>query len=126
MIRVTDDGYPWQPNDGLMVTTKGNYGSTVHDSITGGVSLFLVLCDDCAKAKAKTHIMALTTHRDVVAASPGFKHPSIAGREPLQREAVEWNPEVDYEEAALEVEPEEVGTKMGSIEWRFTTEEWNA
>lgn len=128
MKQVIDDGHPWQADDGLMLATTGNYGSTVHDSITGSVSLFLVLCDDCAKAKAATHILALTTHRDVMAVDPrsDFKSPIVVGRARLQREAVPWNPALDYEEEALEVEPEEVGTNLPSIEWRFTAEEWSA
>lgn len=121
MTRVQQDGYEWQANDGLIGEARGNYGSTVFDPITGTVTLFFVICDECMVEKASQgRVLVLTRARDVVAVDPDsdFKHPVVVGFEPLQRQAVPWDPKVDYEEPPLEVEWEDIGTKMGAIEWR--------
>lgn len=46
---VTTDA-PYQPNDGVICDTSGNYGSTVFDAGFGERLVFF-LCDDCLVAK---------------------------------------------------------------------------
>lgn len=46
---VTDDA-PYQPNDGVICDTSGNYGSTAFDACFGERLVFF-LCDDCLVAK---------------------------------------------------------------------------
>lgn len=123
MTRVMDGGYEWQPNDGVGCSTPGNYGSTVFDSTLGDHRLHFVICDACLKAKASS-ILWLRHARPVMAIDPDsdFKSPVVVGFEPLDREAVPWNPSLDYEDGdsdELHVEWADIGTKMGRIDWRI-------
>lgn len=45
--------YEAQPEDGVMCTTYGNYGSTVFDPMANGVHLSFNICDDCLVAAGK-------------------------------------------------------------------------
>lgn len=51
LARVTDDS-EGQPDEGVMLTSHGNYGSTVYDPMNGNFLLFN-LCDDCLVAKGE-------------------------------------------------------------------------
>lgn len=116
-----------QPSNGVCATTIGNYGSTVFDSIMGTSRLVFSVCDDCLKqAGADGIVMYWRQAREVVTEEhiEGFTTPAHAhvGWEPLDRPLIPWDPaknwENDDDDDVLVVDPEEVGTKMGKVEWR--------
>lgn len=47
-----DDEPSYQPDNGVMCTTHGNYGSTVFDSVYHKESLLFFVCDGCLVKKA--------------------------------------------------------------------------
>ncbi|MEU4218193.1 hypothetical protein [Actinoplanes sp. NPDC026623] len=58
-VTLQDNGMSAQPpvpSDGVIVTTSGNYGSTVYDSLDG-LRLVAYLCDRCLTVKAQDHII---------------------------------------------------------------------
>lgn len=52
---------PTQPNEGVMISTAGNYGSRVWDSMDGYV-LAVVICDDCLVKAADMGRVQLDRH----------------------------------------------------------------
>jgi hypothetical protein len=41
---------PWEAPDGGVVLSGGNnYGSTIYDSLVDGISVEVVICDECLK-----------------------------------------------------------------------------
>ena len=47
MLQRDIDDYEVQPRDGVIIETRGNYGSRVFDPVVSGDVLFMNLCDDC-------------------------------------------------------------------------------
>jgi hypothetical protein len=44
------DTSPWDaPNGGVVLSGGNNYGSTLYDSLVDGISIEVVICDECLK-----------------------------------------------------------------------------
>lgn len=107
-----------QPSEGTEFQTYGHYGSTFWDDFAGE-QLVLNVCDECLK-KNTDKLGREKRFRNVVVTEPvgTFKARTIVGREWLDRQMVPYF-EGDYDDDAVEIEPEEIGTLTGyNIEWR--------
>lgn len=74
---VTDDA-PYQPSNGVICDTQGNYGSTEFDACFGEKLVFF-LCDDCLVAKKERMLYYGPTRNE-------YHQPKKGRREP-----VPWN-----------------------------------
>ena len=73
-----------QPNDGVVLTTHGNYGSTVYDSFTGEF-LEVNLCDPClVRAGEQGRVLEARTRR------PAALNGTLVGYEELPYRPVPW------------------------------------
>jgi hypothetical protein len=97
-----------QPYDGTEFRTYGAYGSTFWDDFDGE-ELVLTICDDCLRERT-SRLARHQRYRTVVC--EGYH----IGRESLDREMVPYFDGLRDDEK-ITVEIEEVGTKMGRIEW---------
>ena len=58
---------PWyQPEDGVVCDTIGNYGSAVFDSLSGVESLRFFVCDECLLEKARHAFVFQVGKKDVL------------------------------------------------------------
>ena len=94
-----------QPDNGTTFTSRGNYGSTVWDTVMGEMFLMINICDDCLKEKAEKVFMGQDYR--IVTSCGDRKWPGAAiGRMRIERELVTFNPDVTYsdEEDVITVE----------------------
>lgn len=50
---VTDDDECYQPYNGIVCTSSGNYGSCVFDPMVDDKQLLFFLCDSCIEARVE-------------------------------------------------------------------------
>ena len=116
------EGITNQPSNGVSCWTHGNYGSTVFDSICGDSRLLFSVCDEClVKAAGQERVLWQRDARPVYAYMDDHEFRTRVGWERLDRPAIPWQPHTGWENdetEQIEVEPEDVGTKMGTVEWR--------
>lgn len=98
-----------QPYDGTEFRTYGHYGSSFWDSLNGE-ELVLTICDDCLRER-KERLGRHQRARQVLCEGVWV------GREWLDREMVPYFDGPEDDESSITVEIEEMGTKMGRIEW---------
>lgn len=104
LSRATDD-YEAQPDDGVMFSTHGNYGSTVFDPMNG-TTLLINVCDECiVEAGKKGRVLSGKDYMPVQTdiwidggegsafGTPRFVK-SIVGSKRVERALVAWNAEV--------------------------------
>lgn len=110
-----DDQSENQPSGGTEFRTYGHYGSTFWDSLDGE-ELALNVCDDCLSlhkerlAQQKRYLPIVTNRRLLV------------GKQWVDRPMVSYSGNPD--DGSIIVEPEELGTKLGShVEWPENIEE---
>jgi hypothetical protein len=106
----TDEG---QPNDGVVCTTHGNYGSCVFDDMDGEYLAFNI-CDECLKDKGAEGRIFITR-----GAVPVRVEGSRCGWYRVDRPYVPWHAEMRPSEEDLNVELDEIieNTYSKKIEW---------
>lgn len=115
LLNVVEDADN-QPEDGTALWTWGHYGSTAFDPMDGQTLEFNI-CDPCLLSKANEGKVLLgRTHRLILCEG------RLVGREKVDRPLVAWNGTNhgggDTEVDVLRIQPEEVGTNLGSnVEW---------
>jgi hypothetical protein len=104
-----------QPNDGVVCTTHGNYGSRVYDSLNGEYLAFNI-CDPCLTKAGEQGRIQITRGSIPVEldASSG-----ICGSYPVDRPYVPWHAGMAPWDERFTVTVEEVleGTYPASIRW---------
>lgn len=108
----TDEG---QPNDGVVCTTHGNYGSTVFDDLTGEYLAFNI-CDSCLTDKAAEGRVMIT--RSSIPVQLDIQ-PGICGAYPVDRPYVPWHVGMEPWDERFTVSTEEIveGTYPRDIRW---------
>lgn len=113
------DEYEGQPADGVMCSTRGNYGSTVYDAMTGEYLAFNI-CDPCLVERGKMGRLFATrssipVQTDVVigrSRESGFGAPiivkSIVGYQTVERPYIPWHQGMPEDEAACYIPIEEL------------------
>lgn len=121
LTRVTSD-YEGQPNDGIMCTSYGNYGSTVFDPMDGSYLAFNI-CDPCVKRAAKQGRLMVT--RDKVHVK---LNRSIIGSMRVERPYIAWNPDLapDGDSEGLEFDLEELERYQDKIQFNIPLEQIKA
>lgn len=107
-----------QPSGGTGFTTHGHYGSTVFDPMNGN-TLSISVCDPCLVSTGKQgRVLLGRDWKPVVACLDGLKRPTHVGTTAAPRALTAWDPEADVEhdDEAMEIEPEEVGVIAG-VQW---------
>ena len=103
-----------QPNDGVVCTTHGNYGSRVFDDLTGEYLAFNI-CDSCLEDKAAEGLVQITRASIPV----WIEHLGVCGAYPVDRPYVPWHKGMEPWDERLNVSYEEIieGTWPKSIRW---------
>lgn len=97
-----------QPQEGTEFRTYGHYGSTFWDSLDGE-ELILNICDECLRK----HTVRLAQHKRFLPVTT--THRMMVGKQWVDRPMVLYTGHPD--DAAITVEPEEIGTDLTNIEW---------
>ena len=125
LTRASSD-YEAQPNNGVMCTTEGNYGSTVFDPMDGSELAFNI-CDDClVKAGEQGRVMATRSRVHVVTDYLG-----IVGYERVDRPYVPWHKDLpdDGDSKGRHYDIDELEKYADRLNLRFSIEqmrEWIA
>jgi hypothetical protein len=109
-----------QPNDGVVLTTSGNYGSTVFDSLVGDV-LEVNICDPClVEAGEKGRVLTYRRARPVA-----FENVGIVGRYDIPEPVyLTWNRDLPgSDEGTIHLEDEELDDPPKGITLNFTPAE---
>lgn len=104
-----------QPNDGVVCTTHGNYGSRIFDSLNGEYLAFNI-CDGCLEEKAAEGRVMITRGSVPVVIDSRL---GICGGYPVDRPYVPWHKGMPPWDERFNVSTEEIieGTYPKSIRW---------
>lgn len=69
LVSVTGNDRDYQPHDGVVCESHGNYGSTLHDPCFDSQVLVFVLCDPCLHAKRHDIGLIENGGKDIVRAT---------------------------------------------------------
>ena len=105
-----------QPSDGVVCTTRGNYGSQVYDSLNGEYLAFNI-CDGCLTRAGEQG--RVQTTRASIPVKEGWGWGGQCGAYPVDRPYVPWHAGMEPWDETLTVSVEEVieGTYPKSIRW---------
>jgi hypothetical protein len=119
LTRVTSD-YEGQPNDGIMCSSHGNYGSTVFDPMDGSYLAFNI-CDPCVKRAARQGRLMVTRDRIHVKTHKL----GIIGSMKVERPYIAWTPDLadDGDAKGLEFDIEELERYAGKIQFNIPLEQ---
>jgi hypothetical protein len=106
LTRVLED-FEQQPNDGIMCSSGGNYGSTVFDDAIHGEYLEFNICDPCVVRAGEQGRLWVRRKFKPIRMVDADPIPVIIGRENLQRPAIPWHVELDRDDDTLDVTGEE-------------------
>lgn len=130
LLRVTDAA-EGQPDDGVMLTTHGNYGSTIFDPMDGNFLLFN-LCDECLIAAGiEGHVLAGVDRALIETDTPVGERcvSTIVGHRRIDREMVKWNKDVPPDHVKEYIPIDEIPRYLDRPEYHFnfslsTFESW--
>lgn len=116
---VFPDDVENQPNDGVVFTTSGNYGSRIFDSFNGNI-LELNLCDPClVEAGAKGRV--ITTRRAVPVV---FEDVGLVGSSEIPEPVyVTWTAGLPEDDSQINLWEEELYDPPKGIELNYTPEQ---
>ena len=99
-----------QPYDGVMVSTRGNYGSTVFDPENGEFLLFIV-CDEClVKAGEQGRVLLGQRERPLLVSDDRFPRGSRWGSiRDIDRQLVPWYRAIPTNDERLVIDVESLG-----------------
>lgn len=117
-----------QPSDGVMLSTYGNYGSTVFDPMNGNC-LYFNLCDDClVKAGDQGRVKATVNHIEITTDTPFRGNDgklvvvtSIVGSRRCEAPFVQWHKEIPTDDRQQYLSLEEIldGGFLEHSDYRF-------
>jgi hypothetical protein len=106
--RVMDD-YEGQPDDGVMCTTEGNYGSTVFDPMDYTVLAFNI-CDPClVEAGNKGRVFTYRSWARVV-----IPHMGVVGRTQCDRPYIPWHKDLAEDNVDVFIDIDELSAYVRS------------
>lgn len=110
LTRVNPE-YEGQPNDGIMCSSYGNYGSTVFDPMDMSFLAFNI-CDGCVKLLAKQGRL-YQTRSWIPIEMDGI---GVVGRMRTERPYIQWNPKAPSDDATLHFSIDEIEFYQNKIE----------
>lgn len=119
-LRRAFQDYEAQPNDGVLCSTNGNYGSTIFDPMDGSELVFNI-CDDClVKAGEQGRIMATRSRVHVTTDYLG-----VVGWEAVDRPYIPWHKDLpdDGDSKGRHYDLEELEKYQDRLHLRFTIEQ---
>lgn len=113
------EDYESQPNDGVMCSATGNYGSTVFDPMDLS-ELAFNLCDVCLVQKAEEgRVMVTRYHYPITMDGMG-----IVGRQSVKNPVyIPWQKGLPEDGKSLDLDPEDLDNLPDDIDLRFTVEQ---
>lgn len=108
-----------QPNDGVVFTTSGNYGSRVFDSLNGSI-LEITICDPCL-VEAGEWGRVITARRAVPVV---YEDVGLVGSSEIPEPVyVTWRKGLPEDDSQINIWEEELGDPPKGIKLNFTPEE---